>query len=275
MSWTKGFKLRCGQPPEVSVKYGVRQKHQIRICKCATPTKDELLKHYRLCHIHGGQPLPCPYLDCFCFCPYLDCFCSFKSWGSLKSHISRKHSTHSTGLRTSEILSFCCQFCNVDTFSTVKEYFEHLRQHLKKQETVTCVLKNCNFKSNIYGTFASHRNHKQTPHSLDEFKDDVIKRYENPSQADQCSDGVNQEGEQSDIDEIRDDDVRVLPKLIERSLAHLMLKLESSFHVPNQCIDELVEELHFISHSASAPIMKDILQSCLKRHNCEIDEAIV
>ena len=103
----------------------------------------------------------------------------------------------------------------------------------------------------------------------------MLKRYEKPLQADQYSDGVNQEGEQSDIDEIRDEDVRVLPKLIERSLAHLMLKLVSSFHVPNQCIDELVEELHFISHSASAPIMKDILQSCLKRQNCEIDEAIL
>lgn len=57
-------------------------------------------------------------------------------------------------------------------------------------------------------TFASHRNRKRTPHSLDYFKDDVIKRYENPSQADQCSDGVNQEGEQSDVDEIRDDDIR-------------------------------------------------------------------
>lgn len=161
------------------------------------------------------------------------------------------------------------------TFSTEKEYFEHLRQHLKKQETVSCVFKNCSFKTNIYGTFALHRNRKHTLHSLDEFKDDILKRYENPSQTDQCSDLVNQEGEQSDSDEFRDDDVKVLPKLIERSLAHLMLKLESSFYVPNQCIDELVEELHFISHSASAPIMKDILQSCLKRHNCGIDEAIV
>jgi len=35
--------------------------------------------------------------------------------------------------------------------------------------------------------------------------------------------GVNQEGEQSDIE--NKDDVRVLPKLIERSFSHLMLKL--------------------------------------------------
>ena len=53
----------------------------------------------------------------------------------------------------------------------------------------------------------------------------MVKRYENPSQADQCSDGVNWKGEQSDIDEIRNEDVRVLPKLTERSFDHLMLKL--------------------------------------------------
>jgi len=35
-----------------------------KFCKFATPTKDELLKHYRLRHIPGVQPLPCPYLDC-------------------------------------------------------------------------------------------------------------------------------------------------------------------------------------------------------------------
>lgn len=43
-----------------------------KICKFATSTKEELMKHYRLRHIPSVQPLPCPYLDCFC---------SFKSWG--------------------------------------------------------------------------------------------------------------------------------------------------------------------------------------------------
>ena len=54
-----------------------------------------------------------------------------------------------------------------------------------------------------------------------------------------------------------------------------MLKLDCIFNVPNRCIDEVVEELNFISHSASTPIIIDLLQSCLTRHNCEIDEAIV
>lgn len=112
---------------------------------------------------------------------------------------------------------------------------------------------------------------------MDEFKEDLLKKYVNPSNTDNYSNPVNHESDQSDIDDLGgdDSDVRELPVLIEKSLAHLLLKLESIFNVPNRCIDEVVEELHFISHSASAPIMKDILQSCLRRHNCEIEEAVV
>lgn len=39
-------------------------------------------------------------------------------------------------------------------------------------------------------------------------------------------------------------------------------------------IDKVVE-LHFISHSASGPIIRDILQSCLRKHSCEITESVV
>lgn len=69
--------------------------------------------------------------------------------------------------------------------------------------------------------------------------------------------------------------MRVLPNHIEKMLALLFLKLESTFNVSNRCIDEVVEELNFISHSASGPIIKRILQSCLRKHNCEIDESVV
>lgn len=39
-------------------------------------------------------------------------------------------------------------------------------------------------------------------------------------------------------------------------------------------IDKVVE-LHFISHSASGPIIRNILQSCLRKHSCEITESVV
>lgn len=50
-----------------------------------------------------------------------------------------------------------------------------------------------------------------------------------------------------------DEEIAELPNLIEQNLAHLLLKLESIYNVPHRCIDELVEELQFISSSASGP----------------------
>lgn len=41
------------------------------------------------------------------------------------------------------------------------------------------------------------------------------------------------------------------------SLALLLLNLESIFKISNMCIDDLVEELYFISCSASGPILRD------------------
>lgn len=120
-------------------------------------------------HGHGGQPL---------LCLYQDCFCSFRAWGSLRSHLSRHHLKGTqVRFRSAESISFTCPCCNAKTISTERELFEHLGQHLKKHETVICVFQNCNFSTNIYGTFASHRSRKHTPHSLMDFKEDIIKRF--------------------------------------------------------------------------------------------------
>lgn len=51
--------------------------------------------------------------------------------------------------------------------------------------------------------------------------------------------------------------------------------LSHIFNVPNRCIDEVVEELNFISGSTSGPIIKEILQSCLEKHNCQLDVSVI
>lgn len=123
---------------------------------------------------------------------------------------------------------------------------------MKKHETVICVFKNCNYSTNIYGTFASHRSH---------FKEDLLKGYASSSNTDDYSDVDVQDGELSITDDGQDDnDVRDLTNLIEKKLALSFLKLESTFNVSNRCIDEVVEELNFICQSASGPLIKDILQ---------------
>lgn len=37
-----------------------------KICKFETSRRNELLKHYRLKHSHGGLFMPCLYWDCYC-----------------------------------------------------------------------------------------------------------------------------------------------------------------------------------------------------------------
>ncbi|CAI5648883.1 unnamed protein product [Oreochromis niloticus] len=140
-----------------------------KICKFETPRKTDLLKHYRLRHGHGGEFHPCLYWECYG---------SFKTWGSLRTHLSRTHSTRES-VTLSTVLSFKCPCCSLNTISTEREYFEHIGRHLKKQETVSCVFENCPFKTNIHGTFASHRSRKHTPHTLDDFKPELLQRYVN------------------------------------------------------------------------------------------------
>lgn len=43
----------------------------------------------------------------------------------------------------------------------------------------------------------------------------------------------------------------------------------------NRCTDQIVDELQFISSSASAPVLKDVAESTLKSHNCDIDPMVI
>ena len=183
------------------------------MCKFETSTKTKLRKHYRLHHGHGGQPFPCLYQNCLC---------SFKTWSSLKSHLTRNHSqeTQET-VRSSETLSFSCQCCNASAISTERQFFEHLGRHLKKHDSVVCVFKNCNLNINIYGTFASHRSRKHTPHTLQDFKEGLLKRYAVSTNTADSSDEDVQDVEQSITDDGQDNnDVRDLSNLIEKLPAY-------------------------------------------------------
>lgn len=106
---------------------------------------------------------------------------------------------------------------------------------------------------------------------MDDYKTELVQRYVNPLNT--GDDPAFEEDDESAVGEDTAD--KELPDLIESSIAHLMLNLESIFNIPGRCIDELVEELHFVSYSASGPILKETLQSCLKKHNCAVDDLVI
>lgn len=131
------------RPISVSLRW-LKMGWGCKRCKFETSTKTDLLKHYRLCHGHDGQPQPCLYQDCFC---------SFTAIDHIYQEITlRRLSIESDLLKVSLSLASLA----LPAQSPQKENFLDTLVN-KKHETVTHVFKNCNLSTNIYGTFASHR----------------------------------------------------------------------------------------------------------------------
>lgn len=143
-------------------------------CNFRTATRLDLLRHYRLKHSHT-RPLPCLFSDCPC---------CFKSWGALKTHLSRDHPESE---QSGKIVSFKCLVCNLCNFHTEKQYFEHLGSHLKKHKTIHCVFKGCSYSTYIYTTFASHKSRKHTSHCLEDFKETILQTFPSQATDDDCS----------------------------------------------------------------------------------------
>ena len=138
---------------------------------------------------------------------------------------------------------------------------------MRKFEFVACVFKNCSFSTNIYSTFATHRHRKYSPHGSEDFKNKVIKKYPDHTVAPDESLFVKDE----DDTEFLVKEPADLSQVIKERFGHLLLRLESTFNVPNKCINEIVDELQFISCCASsAPVLRDVVESTLKSHNCDL-----
>lgn len=66
-----------------------------------------------------------------------------------------------------------------------------------------------------------------------------------------------------------------LGKVIVDELASLLLKLDYIFNVPTRCIGEIIGDFQFITSSASAPLLKSIIQKTLDDHNCTVGELVI
>lgn len=63
--------------------------------------------------------------------------------------------------------------------------------------------------------------------------------------------------------------------IVVQRIGLLLLKLESVYNASVRCIDALVEDLQFISSSASVAVVKGILSSTLNSYQCIVDQAII
>ncbi len=155
-----------------------------------------------------------------------------------------------------------------------KDYWTHINAHLKKNELITCMFSYvCNFKTNICGTFKSHKNRKHHYFSLKDFKSGIVTTATVASQESDFADDVEVEAYyeiESDVHSSND-----LPNEIKHNFAAALLKLEHLSHVPSTAIDEFVQELHILNSTLSIPINTDVLADAFQKHNLEVDKSVL
>ncbi|XP_049333152.1 uncharacterized protein LOC125804583 isoform X1 [Astyanax mexicanus] len=226
--------------------------------------RSELLKHYKLNHRHYGRGHTYP-------CTYLNCSCRLKTWNALLSHLSRNHPAQ----RTNALSTFKCLVCGYNQLSGEREYFQHIFQHLKNKETVTCVFQNCEYKTNIYENFKSHKYRKHSG-TVNIFKPEICSVEESSASVTNDISDVESVGSIVNLDtDLGIGVAENLEKDIELKIASILLKLENVYLVSNAAVDELLQEFSYLIGSLSLPITQQTVSNVLQDHGCQFDIPLV
>lgn len=123
-----------------------------KYCEFMCEKRGYLLKHYRLKHRKYGRTVPSP-------CLHQECVCTFNSINALKVHLAKIHQeTQGAQQRDTAQVTFQCQSCDFSAPCTEAVFLTHLRSiHLKVNHRVQCTFNGCNFHTNVYSTFNTHR----------------------------------------------------------------------------------------------------------------------
>lgn len=115
-----------------------------------------------------------------------------------------------------------------------------------------CVFDGCEYKTNIYGTYATHRSRKHQSYSFDDLKTDVIVKLPISTSFQQNESHFSsvQSIDDVELDTTVDLDCVEHTSAFVEVISSLLLKLESIYNVTGKCLDDLVEQLQFICASS-------------------------
>ena len=172
-----------------------------------------------------------------------------------------------------DVIAFKCKICD-SKFPNTKDYFHHINSHLNRLETIVCIFDGCEFKTTIYGTYATHRSRKHQSHSCDDFKADVIVKLSTSVQQNGSHTSSLESIDDVEFDHTVDLDCEEQTGAYEEIIGSLLLKLESIYNVTGKCLDDLVEQLQFICASSSQYI-PNLVRNILAKNNCTVDESVI
>lgn len=146
---------------------------------------------------------------------------------------------------------------------------------MKNHETLTCIFQSCSYKTNVYGSFKTHRYRKHRLASVSDLKAELTLRAQ---QTHHSSDDINADNLHEDFSENEEAssafDTEDLSS-IEHKIASVLLKLEHVFLVPSVAIDYLLQELHYLIRVVSVPVTYDTITQLLQKYNCQVDITVV
>lgn len=139
-----------------------------------------------------------------------------------------------------------------------------------------CVFDGCEFKTNIYGTYATHRSQKHQSYSCDDLKADVIVKLPVSTSVQQNESHFSslESIDDVELDSTVDFDCEGQTSAYVEIIGSLLLKLESIYNVTGKCLDDLVEQIQFICASSSQCI-PNLVRSILTQNNCTVDENVI
>ncbi|XP_013889855.1 uncharacterized protein LOC106537035 [Austrofundulus limnaeus] len=221
-----------------------------KFCSFVSYNERTIVTHYKDNH-RGRQGLSCIYSNCLTV---------LKSHVDFAKHIKEHKRSH-------PVAKLRCELCNFSSPTNIKQYFLHLKRHLRTRETVNCPFAGCSFKSRVISTFTAHKSRYHHAAAFVDFKPDLVVK---------CHSEVVVNDE--DFDELVSSDsllpepeVQTVQNSIQRRIASLLLRLQAVLHVSQSAIQEIVDELFDVGECAGQ-ITRDKIENILKVHNCSSED---
>lgn len=235
-----------------------------KLCSSFFITRTYLFKHRRLQHSHFSKITPLP-------CLHDDCMCTFQTLSALSTHLSRCHTQkqNSSAGENQELVTFKCPLCTFEQPFSESIILSHIRSHLKKHETVVCPYRGCDYSTNVYSSFNTHKSRKHQRSLASDLSSDIV--YEHPQNLHATSSNItiDSDDERSvQRTQMQDDEQCNTSKLksqLKLNAASLFLKMQAILHVSNTATQEIVDNLNQI-FSLSQPLIKDAINDILQRH---------
>ena len=245
-----------------------------KYCEFNCDQRGQILKHYRIKHGSYSRNEPFP-------CPHQDCLCTFRSFGTLRTHMSRFHIETPSLQPAPRAVKLRCLLCEFLEPCNDATYFTHLRsRHLRDNQKVQCPFKGCTFESSVYSTFNAHKSKVHRDMTWTTFKSEIVVSTE--TEDDKCSDCddtleinvVDTAGNLDDDNETPEAESQHLWEDLEHNLAALFLKMQTVLHVPEKSVQEVIQQLCDLVQLSQAPLYSKV-KMLLQKHHTNVDESVV